>query len=157
MSDIPKLDWQTQAFPEHRLASLVVEKLLAILAKLFGVWEADIDANHPDIPEVTTYDGLFRRVQEVITDQITSLMARSTDTVNLYSDRTEVHKRLLELATIDAQQATLHYAQELWFHAACKDDPQASDLLADWEPERIWTFLDLPEALKHEGTIRNWV
>jgi hypothetical protein len=156
MSEIPKLDWQTQAFPEHRLASLVVDKSLAILAKLFGVWEADIDANHPDIPDVTTYDGLFRRVQEVITDQITSLMAPSTDTVNLYSDRTEVHKRLLELDMIDAQQATLHYAQELWFHAACKNDPQASDLLADWEPERIWTFLDLPEALKHEGTIRDW-
>jgi hypothetical protein len=95
MSDISKLDWQTQDFPEHRLASLVVDKPLAILAKLFGVWEADIDANHPDIPEVPTYDGLFQRVQEVITYQITSLMARSTDTVNLYSDRTEVHKRLL--------------------------------------------------------------
>jgi hypothetical protein len=156
MFDIPKLDWLTQAFPEHRLASLVVDKPLAILAKLFGVWEADIDANNPDIPDVTTYDGLFRRVQEIITDQMTSLMARSTDSVNLYSDRTEVYKRLLELATIDAQQATLHYAQELWYHAAFKDDPQASDLLADWEPERIWTFPDLPEALKHEGSIRDW-
>jgi hypothetical protein len=153
MSDIPKLDWQTQVFPEQRLASLVVDKPLAILAKLFAVGEADIDANHPDIPDVTTYNGLFRWVQDVITDQITSLMARSADTVNLYADRIEVLKRLLE---IDAQQATLHYAQELWFHAACKDDPQASDLLADWEPERPWTFLDLPEALKHEGTLRNW-
>jgi hypothetical protein len=81
MSDLPKLDWQTQVFPEQRLASLVVDKPLAILAKLFAVGEADIDENHPDIPDVTTYNGLFRWVQDVITDQITSLMAPSTDTV----------------------------------------------------------------------------
>jgi hypothetical protein len=102
MSDvIPALSWEIQAFPEPRLATLVVEKPLAILAKLFGVWEADIDANHPAIPETTTYNGLFKHVQEVVTDQIASLLARATDAINLFAGKEEVSTRVIELAQID--------------------------------------------------------
>jgi hypothetical protein len=158
MSDVPALQWKTQAFPEQRLASLVVpDKPVAMLAKLFGVWESDIDANHPTVPEATTYGGLFKLVQEVIVDQITSLMARAADSVNLFSGvYEEARARLLELATIDAQQATLHYAQELWYHAICRDDPQATELLRDWAPSRVWGFLELAEAIKSEAAVRNW-
>jgi hypothetical protein len=128
-----------------------------MLTKLFGVWEADIDANHPTVPEATTYGGLFKLVQEVIVDQITSLMARAVDSVNLFSGvYEEARARLLELATIDAQQATLHYAQELWYHAICRDDPQATELLRDWTPDRVWGFLELAEAIKSEAAARNW-
>jgi hypothetical protein len=158
MSDIPTLQWETQAFPERRLASVVVtDKPVAMLAKHFGVWEADIDANHPTVPEATTYGALFKLVQEVIVDQITSLMARAVDSVNLFSGvYEEVRARLLEHATIDAQQATLHYAQELWYHAICRDDPQATELLRDWAPSRVWGFLELAEAIKSEAAVRNW-
>jgi hypothetical protein len=156
MSDTtPTLTWETQEFPEPRLATLVVEKPVTILSRLFGVWDADIDANHPTIPEVTTYDGLFKHTQEVIVDQITSLLARATDSINLFSGEA-ARTRALELARIDAQQATLHYAQELWFHAVCHDDPQADELLRHWEPEKLWEFLELAEAIKHEGTAKNW-
>jgi hypothetical protein len=158
MSDTMTINWETQAFPDSRLATLVVaEKPLAILAKLFGVWEADIDANHPTIPDAVTYNGLFRVVQEVIVDQITSLLARATDAINLFPNNLEEARAgLLELALIDAQQATLHYAQELWFHAACREDSQANDFLKDWEPEKAWEFLELSDAIKHEGATKKW-
>jgi hypothetical protein len=112
MSDVPTLNWETQAFPDPRLATLVVtEKPLTMLAKLFGVWEADIDANHPTIPDAVTYNSLFRVVQEVIIDQISSLLARSADSINLFPNNLEeARARVLDLALIDAQQATLHYA-----------------------------------------------
>jgi hypothetical protein len=70
--------------------------------------------------------------------------------------RAEVWARVLELARWEAQQATLHCAQELWYHAACRDDPHAADLLRDWVSERVWTFLDLAEAIKSEGSARGW-
>jgi hypothetical protein len=59
---MPILVWEAHAFPESCQVTLAVEKPLAILAKLFGVWEADIDASHPAIPEVTTYNSLFKHV-----------------------------------------------------------------------------------------------
>jgi hypothetical protein len=136
MSDaMPTLTWETQAFPEARLATLVVDKPVAILSRLFGVWDADIDENHPNIPETTTYEGLFKHTEEVIVDQVSSLLARATDSINLFPGG-EARTRAIKLARINAQQATLHYVQELWYHAACRDDPQADELLREWEPEK---------------------
>jgi hypothetical protein len=156
MSDaMPTLTWETQAFPEARLATLVVDKPVAILSRLFGVWDVDIDENHPNILETTTYEGLFKHTQEVIVDQVSSLLARATDSINLFPGG-EASTRAIELARIDAQQATLHYVEELWYHAACRDDPQADELLREWEPEKPWDFLELAEAIKHEGTAKDW-
>jgi hypothetical protein len=153
------LVWENQTFPEPRLATIVVERPIPIVAKLFGVWEQDIETNFPHFPtDVTTYDGLFRLVQEVIVDQVNSLIARAAESVHLFVPRTEVWTRVLELARWDAQQATLHFAQEIWYHAACRDDPHAvaGGLLRDWAPEHLWTFLDLAEAIKVEGSARGW-
>jgi hypothetical protein len=133
-----QLIWENQPFPEPRLATIVVERPILIIAQLFGVWEQDIEASFQHFPtDVTTYDGLFRFTQEVIADQINSLMARSTEAVNLFVPRAEVWAHVLELPRWDAQQATLHCAQELWYHAACRDDPHAANLLRDWAPERV--------------------
>jgi hypothetical protein len=156
MSDAtPTLTWETQAFPEARLATLVVEKPVAILSRLFGVWDTDIEENYPGFPETTTYDGLFKHAQEIIVDQIASLLARATDSINLFPGG-EARTRATELARIDAQQATLHCIQELWYHAACRDDPQADELLRNWEPEKPWDFLELAKAIKDEGTAKSW-
>ncbi|KAA8910762.1 hypothetical protein FN846DRAFT_888157 [Sphaerosporella brunnea] len=112
---------------------------------------------HPaTILGTTTYEGLFKQVQTIAIAQIASLLARASTTIDLFAERDEVQTRAQKLALIDAQQATLQFTQELWFHAACRDDPQAAELLRDWQPERIWSFLDLDEALKHEGSIHQW-
>jgi hypothetical protein len=151
------LTWENQTFPEPQLATIVVERPIPIVAKLFGVWEQDIESNFPHFPtDVTTYDGLFRLVQEVFVDQVNSLIARAAESVHLFVPRAEVWARVLELARWDAQQATIHYAQEVWYHAACRDDPHAVGLLRDWVPEHLWTFLDLAEAIKVEGSARGW-
>jgi hypothetical protein len=151
------LTWENQTFPEPRLATIVVKRPISIIAKLFGVWEHNIESNFPHFPiDVTTYDGLFRLVQEVIVDQVNRLIARAAESVYLYVLRVEIWTRVLELARWDAQQATIHYAQEVWYHAACRDDPHAVSLLRDWVPEHLWTFLDLAEAIKVEGSVRGW-
>jgi hypothetical protein len=83
--------WENQTFPESRLATIVVEGPIPIVAKLFGVWEQDIETNFPHFPtDVTTYDGLFRLVQEVIVDQVNSLIARAAESVHLFVPRAEV-------------------------------------------------------------------
>jgi hypothetical protein len=149
------LTWENQTIPEPRLATIVVERSITIVAQLFGVWEQDIETNFPHFPtDVTTYNSLFRLVQEVIVDQVNSLIARAAESVHLFVPRTEVWTRVLELARWDAQQATIHYAQQVWYHAACRDDPHAVGLLCVWASEHLWTFLDLAEAMKVEGSAR---
>jgi hypothetical protein len=60
----------------------------------------------------------------------------------------------MEMATWDAQQTTLNYAQAISFAAACRDDPHHAGLLRDWASEGVWTVLDLAEAIKSEGSAR---
>jgi hypothetical protein len=80
----------------------VVEKPISIIAKLFGVWDQDIDATSRKFRKLcTTYDGFFKHVQEVIIDQITSLIARSADSINLFVAQDEVRTRIMELAQIE--------------------------------------------------------
>jgi hypothetical protein len=74
-----QLVWENQGSPQPRLATIVVERPIPITAKLFGVWEQDIEASFQHFPsDVRTYDGLFRFPREVILDQVNSAIARAT-------------------------------------------------------------------------------
>jgi hypothetical protein len=46
-----RLIWENQTFPEPRLATIVVERPISIIAKLFGVWENDIKSNFSELPD----------------------------------------------------------------------------------------------------------
>jgi hypothetical protein len=146
-------EWTLERFPDSRLATNVVENPRALIAALFGIPEDDL----PDtIPSVATYEAVFDTIQHCIVDTEKALIAMATEAVQSVVERVEAAQRLNELARYDAQLATLHLGAELLYHATCRNDPQAADLIKKWAPEKVWEFLDLAEAMPAEVDLMGW-
>jgi hypothetical protein len=82
-----------------------------------------------------------------------TLIGAATEAVQSDAKRVEASQRLIELATYDAQLATLHLGAELLYR---RTHPQKVDLLWRWAPERVREFLDLSEAMEPEATRLEW-
>jgi hypothetical protein len=146
-------EWTLERFPDPRLATNVVEKPRALISALFGVPETELPVT---IPRVATYEAVFDAIQHCIVDTEKALIAMATEAVQSVVERLEATQRLYELARYDAQLATLHLGAELLYHATCRNDPQASDLIKKWVPEKAWEFLDLAVALPAEADPMGW-